>query len=88
MRTDRLRINQLSPKTDEWYLAYLQAVDTKNIEAYGTFLADVRSLLAKPPSGSNHTGHRYKCAAGIPLPQLDELPIGLLAAAVPILEFP
>lgn len=40
MRTDRLRINQLSPKTYEWYLSYLQAVDTKNVEVYGTFLAD------------------------------------------------
>lgn len=40
MRTHRLRINQLSPKTYEWYLTYLQAVDTKNVEVYGTFLAD------------------------------------------------
>lgn len=40
MRTDRLRINQLSPKTYDWYLAYLQAIDTKNVEVYGNFLAD------------------------------------------------
>ena len=40
MRTDKLRINQLSPNIYEWYLAYLQAVDTKNVEVYGTFLAD------------------------------------------------
>lgn len=40
MRTDNLRINQLSSKTYEWYLAYLQAMDTKNIERYSTFLAD------------------------------------------------
>ncbi|ARV59174.1 hypothetical protein BZZ01_11510 [Nostocales cyanobacterium HT-58-2] len=40
MRTDKLRVNQLSPKTYEWYLAYLQAIDTKNVEVYGTFLAD------------------------------------------------
>lgn len=40
MRTDKLRINQLSPKTYEWYLAYLQAMDTKNVQLYGTFLAD------------------------------------------------
>lgn len=40
MRTDRLRINQLSAKTYEWYLTYLQAVDTKNVEVYGTFLTD------------------------------------------------
>ncbi len=40
MKTGNLRINQLSPKTYEWYLAYLQAMDTKNVERYGTFLAD------------------------------------------------
>lgn len=40
MKTDKLRINQLSPKTYEWYLAYLQAMDTKNVQLYGTFLAN------------------------------------------------
>ena len=40
MRTDNLRINQLSPKTYEYDLAYLQAMDTKNVERYSTFLAD------------------------------------------------
>jgi len=40
VRTDKLRINQLSLRTYEWYLAYLQAIDTKNVEVYGTFLAD------------------------------------------------
>ncbi len=40
MKTDNLRINQLSPQTYEWYLAYLQAMDTKNVERYSTFLAD------------------------------------------------
>ena len=40
MRTDRLRINQLSPKTYEWYLAYLEAMDTKDVEQYSSFLAD------------------------------------------------
>lgn len=39
MKTDKLRINQLSPQAYEWYLAYLQAIDTKNVEVYGTFLA-------------------------------------------------
>jgi hypothetical protein len=38
--TSNLRINQLSPKTYEWYLTYLKAMDTKNIEWYGMFLAD------------------------------------------------
>lgn len=40
MKTGNLRINQLSPKTYEWYLAYLEAMDSKNVERYGTFLAD------------------------------------------------
>lgn len=40
MRTDKLRINQLSPEIYEWYLAYLQAVDTKNVEVYATYLAE------------------------------------------------
>lgn len=40
MRTDKLRFNQLSPKTYEWYLAYLEAIDTKNVEVYSNFLAD------------------------------------------------
>jgi len=51
VRTDRLRINQLSPKIYEWYLAYLQAIDTKNVEVYGTFLADdcVMQSTNNPP---------------------------------------
>ncbi len=40
MRTGRLRINQLSPDGYAWYLAYLEALDRKDIEAYGEFLAD------------------------------------------------
>lgn len=40
MRTDNLRINQLSPKAYEWYLAYLQALDAKRVEQYSGFLAD------------------------------------------------
>ena len=39
MRTDNLRINQLSPKAYEWYLKYLKALDSLDIEAYGKFLA-------------------------------------------------
>lgn len=39
MRTDNLRINQLSPETKEWYLKYLFALDSLDIEAYGKFLA-------------------------------------------------
>lgn len=40
MRTDNLRINQLSRETYEWYLKYLEALDSLDIEAYGKFLAD------------------------------------------------
>lgn len=40
MKTDKLRINQLSDRAYEWYTTYLQAIDTKNIEVYGTFLAN------------------------------------------------
>lgn len=40
MKTDNLRINQLPPKSYEWYLAYLQAMDTKDVQLYSTFLAD------------------------------------------------
>ncbi len=40
MRTQDLRINQLSPEAYEWYIAYLTAIDGKGLEAYGVFLAD------------------------------------------------
>ncbi|MBD2104289.1 nuclear transport factor 2 family protein [Leptolyngbya sp. FACHB-261] len=39
MKTENLRINQLSSKAYEWYLQYLKALDTLDIEAYGRFLA-------------------------------------------------
>ena len=37
MKNENLRINQLSPDY-EWYLKYLEALDTLNIESYGKFL--------------------------------------------------
>ena len=40
MRTNQLRINQLSPNAYEWYLAYLQAMDTQNVEQYSSFLVN------------------------------------------------
>lgn len=40
MKTDRLRINQLSQNTYEWYLTYLEAIDTKEVDAYIRFLAE------------------------------------------------
>ncbi|MBD2774428.1 nuclear transport factor 2 family protein [Iningainema tapete] len=51
MRTDQLRINQLSPHTYEWYLKYLEALDSLDIEAYGKFLAQDCSVQSNnnPP---------------------------------------
>lgn len=40
MKTDKLRNNQLSPKAYAWYLTYLQAIDTQNVELYSSFLTD------------------------------------------------
>ncbi len=40
MRTDTLQINQLSPETYQQYLAYLQAMDNKDVQAYAEFLAE------------------------------------------------
>jgi ketosteroid isomerase-like protein len=39
MRTINFRINQLSPEVSEWYLKYIEILDTLDIEAYGKFLA-------------------------------------------------
>ena len=35
MKTDQLKINQLSDPTYAWYLSYLEAIDTKNLENKG-----------------------------------------------------
>ena len=40
LRTNQLRINQLSPEGYKRYLAYLEAIDTQNVEAYSGFLAE------------------------------------------------
>ena len=40
MKTENLRVNELSPAAYEWYLAYLAALDAKDLEAYGEFLSD------------------------------------------------
>jgi ketosteroid isomerase-like protein len=40
MKTDELKVNQLSPKAYEWYLAYLTAMDNLDIDAYAAFLAE------------------------------------------------
>ena len=44
MKTESLRTNQLSPGAYQQYLAYLQAMDAKDIEAYSAFLAEDCSL--------------------------------------------
>lgn len=40
MKTDELKINQLSPKAYEWYLAYLNAMDKLDMNAYAEYLAE------------------------------------------------
>ncbi|MFE4105830.1 nuclear transport factor 2 family protein [Almyronema epifaneia] len=51
MKTDQLRINQLSPETYQWYLTYLEAVDTQDVEAYSRFLAESCEMISNnnPP---------------------------------------
>ncbi len=44
MITKNLRMNQLSPEAYETYLAYLSALDARDVEAYGEFLADDVSI--------------------------------------------
>ena len=40
MITKNLRVNQLSAVAYHNYLSYLQAIDNKNLDAYGKYLAD------------------------------------------------
>jgi hypothetical protein len=40
MKTNQLRINQLSPEAYQWYLHYLDALDAKDVEGYTAFLAE------------------------------------------------
>ena len=40
METESLRVNQLSDEAYTWYLDYLEAVDSKDVDAYGSLLAD------------------------------------------------
>ncbi|MBX7481666.1 nuclear transport factor 2 family protein [Qipengyuania qiaonensis] len=44
MITSNLRINQLSPEAYETYRAYLAALDARDVEAYGEFLAEEVSM--------------------------------------------
>ena len=52
MRTDRLRTNQLSPGAYRRYLDYLGAMDRKDVDAYGAFLAGGCALQMnnRPPT--------------------------------------
>ena len=56
MRTDRLRTNQLSPGAYRWYLDYLGAMDRKDLDAYGAFLAEGCELRMnnEPPTVGNN----------------------------------
>ena len=51
MITTNLRVNQLSPAAYAWYLAYLTALDAKDVANYGQFLADgvVMHMNNAPP---------------------------------------
>ncbi len=54
MKTAALRINQLSDEAYRWYLDYLSALDAKDIDAYGRYLADDVALVmnnAEPVQG-------------------------------------
>jgi hypothetical protein len=45
MKTSNLRVNQLSEAGYKWYLEYLDALDAKNVERYGLFLAEGCQLV-------------------------------------------
>ena len=40
MKSNNLKINQLSAQTYDWYLTYLEAIDSQNLKAYSDFLAE------------------------------------------------
>ena len=44
MKTDNLRVNELEPDAFAWYLRYLEAMDARDVEAYGRFLAETCEL--------------------------------------------
>ncbi len=52
MKTTQLRINQLSPEAYARYLTYLQTIDNKDVENYGTYLAaNVEMYFNNDPFG-------------------------------------
>ncbi len=40
MKSEKLRVNQLSTPVYQWYAASLATMDAKDVEGYGSFLAD------------------------------------------------
>ena len=40
MKSEKLRVSQLSAPVQQWYLDSLATMDAKDVERYGTFLAD------------------------------------------------
>ena len=61
MKTENLRINQLSPGAYEWYLSYLNVLDAKDVERYGAFLSDncVMQSNNNPPAQGKTTILNY-----------------------------
>lgn len=54
MKVENLRTNQLSDEAFDWYLAYLTALDAKDMDAYAGFLAEDVELImnnAEPTNG-------------------------------------
>jgi ketosteroid isomerase-like protein len=45
IRSDKLRINQLSEKPFQWYLGYLKTIDDNDVKSYSSYLSDECTLL-------------------------------------------
>lgn len=45
MRTENLRINELSDDAYSWYVEYLTTLDSKDVDAYAAFLAEDVELV-------------------------------------------
>ncbi len=59
MRTENLRVNQLSEEAYAWYRRYLEALDAKDIDAYADFLSEDVELImnnAEPVTGGMPCG--------------------------------
>ena len=61
MKTENLRINQLSPDAYEWYLSYLNVLDAKDVDRYGAFLSDACVMQSNnnPPAQGKVTILNY-----------------------------